>query len=848
MTSDTPPQAAPPIKAPLGQHAPLLTRMRTALRGNGLSWFRFLLKRWKELLLPLLLALVPITDSLMSNPNGDPEDVRWGVMERFARLNFDLYLSHNRRVPDPAWPVKIIDIDETSLKAIGQWPWPRSKLAELVDALTGYDVRVIVFDMVFAEPDRLSPNRLLAQLESQHASDAATRAQLDGLVAGLPDNDALLAAAIKRSGRVVTGVSVTSQFPSPPARIPRRGGVRLLNLVAEPGKSRTSDPGLINRIGRASGMIANRPAIEKAAVGNAVFNMNAGFDGLVRRIPMIYGYAEKLDQRGDAVMDHRVEYFPTLVLEALRVGSGKRRTDIRAELEPSISPFLRADVRLIRVGEHAIPVRPNGSLPIYFAGHLAPVDDPANAIQQAHRYIDGRYISASKVLDQSVDPAALKDRYVFIGTSAAGLLDLRSSPLDKLIPGVEFHVEALEQILQNQFLLRDPAIRGLEILAAAALALLAVIVLQLTGPAIASIAVLTTAIALYVLSYERFVDTHQMIDPVLPITTLLLTFITTAGFNLWRTHSEKAELRGTFGLYLSPDLVNELADDPSRLTLGGEIREMSILFSDIRGFTSISEQYDPQSLTKLINAFLTPMTGYVLERRGTIDKYMGDALMAFWNAPLDDPKHAENACLAALEMTAVLGPLNERLEQEAKAAGRKFLPLNAGVGINTGLCCVGNVGSEQRFAYSVLGDAVNLASRLEGQTKAYGMAMIVGETTQAQVPHFATIELDMIRVKGKLQPVTIYGLFGDDTYARDPDFLRLKQATDAMLAAYRQQQWDETERQLAAMEAATATLADRLPRGCHMEVLFTLYRQRIADYRANPPGDDWDGVYTATSK
>jgi adenylate cyclase len=802
---------------------------------------RFIRKRWKELLLPILVALLPIFESATSDPN-DPRQTDWSIMERLARLNFDYYLNENPRIPDPNWPVKIIDIDEKSLAEIGQWPWPRTTIATLIDKLTEAEVRVIVFDMVFAEPDRLTPSRILGQLVTADAAQV-DRDALGNLLATMPDNDDVLAEAIKRSGKVVTGVAFPSGLIGPPATIPKRGGIRLWNMTAGEGEDRTADPGLYERIRNGTGMVSNLREIERAATGNGHFSMSSGVDGLVRRIPLIYGY---LPSSPDGSLDHdKVLYFPSLTLEALRVGSGNRRTGIIAVLNHSDTPDFPVDLQMFRVGDLEIQVRPNGELPIYFAGHVKPENAPPGGPDD---YAGHRYIPAADVLDGSVDPAQLKDRYVFIGTSAAGLLDLRSSPLDKLFAGVEFHVEALEQILQGKYIARSATMRSIEMLAAAGLALFAVVLLQILGPLFASVLIIGGAVAMYALSYRQFLTSLELIDPILPITSLTLAFLTAVAFSLWRTQSEKAELRGTFGLYLSPELVNELAEDPSRLTLGGEIRDMTILFSDIRGFTSISEQYDPQSLTKLINAFLTPMTGYVLERRGTIDKYMGDALMAFWNAPLDDPKHAENACLAALEMTAVLGPLNERLEREAKEAGRKFLPLNAGIGLNTGPCCVGNVGSEQRFAYSVLGDAVNLASRLEGQTKSYGMAMVIGEATRVEVPDFATIELDMIRVKGKLQPVTIYGLLGDRDFARDPGFLRLKGQVDELLVLYRAQKWDDAEAKLAEARATASDLSAKLPRGTNCDVLFDLYAERIEAYRADPPGKDWDGVFTATSK
>ena len=820
------------------------------------SWL-FIRKRWQELLIPLVIASLPIIDAVSTNyvaVPGEPAPAimaddqptatapentlvrrQFSLMNRLARQNFDFYLRHMPRQPDPSWPVKIVDIDEPSLAAIGQWPWPRVVLADLVTRLTAMDARVIVFDMVFAEPDRTSPTSIIGTWQRAQQLAAANNpehqtldvAGLSRLTEQLSDHDAVFAQAIGASGRVVTGLTFNDSTKSEPAYQPKRSGIVLNNANAGRGGDRGEDPGLYRVITSDPGMTRNLAMLERAAIGNGHFNMQTDIDGLVRQVPVIRGLRPDNTRRQAAI------YYPGLALEALRVGSGNRRARTVAFLETDLQPGQKPGLEAVRVGDITIPVARDGQVQIYFSGKKAE-----------------RYISAIDVFNDPSVAEQVADRYVFIGTSAPGLLDLRSSPLNLLIAGVEFHVELLEQILQGRFIARTDEQRGFEILAALMLGLLAVLLLQIMGPVGTGLIVFASAGGIYGYSYYEFKHHLAQIDPILPITSLILSYVTAMGLNLWRTQSEKAELRGAFGLYLSPELIDELAEDPSKLKLGGEIRELTILFSDIRGFTSISEQYDPQSLTQLINSFLTPMTGSVMQKRGTIDKYMGDALMAFWNAPLDDADHPKNACRSALEMSNLLGPLNIALEQEAKAAGRKFLPLNAGIGINTGPCCVGNVGSEQRFTYSVLGDAVNLAARLEGQTKAYGMAVIVGEATQAQIPDFATIELDLIRVKGKQQPVTIYGLLGEEEMAADADFLELKRLIDAMLRQYRDQQWDAA---IASLEQAKAinqrlATAGKLPRGTDTDVLFALYLERIADYRENPPPADWDGVFTATSK
>ena len=287
-------------------------------------------------------------------------------------------------------------------------------------------------------------------------------------------------------------------------------------------------------------------------------------------------------------------------------------------------------------------------------------------------------------------------------------------------------------------------------------------------------------------------------------------------------------------------MVNVLAAHPERLQLGGELREMTFLFCDVRGFTSISEQFkaNPQGLTHLINRFLTPMTDIIMAERGTIDKYMGDCIMAFWNAPLEDADHADHACASALAMVRELEGVNARLAAEAAAEKRPFYPLKIGVGLNSGECVVGNMGSDQRFDYSVLGDAVNLASRLEGQSKTYGVDIVMGETTRRKAPSWAALELDLIAVKGKKEAVRIFALLGDGTTAQAPEFRALVERHDAMLAAYRAQDWAR----------ARVALGESARLGTRLAHLYELYEERISHYVAHPPDRDWDGVFIATSK
>ena len=307
--------------------------------------------------------------------------------------------------------------------------------------------------------------------------------------------------------------------------------------------------------------------------------------------------------------------------------------------------------------------------------------------------------------------------------------------------------------------------------------------------------------------------------------------------------AQRSQIRSAFGQYLAPSLVEQLAHSPDKLVLGGEERDMTILFSDVRGFTAISETYkdDTQGLTSLMNGLLTPLTNTIIDHDGTVDKYIGDAVMAFWNAPLDVPHHELSACAAALAMLDNVQTLNRQRQEEAASAGQRFLPFRIGIGLNTGRCVVGNLGSDLRFNYSVLGDPVNVASRLEGQTKYYGVPIILGAKTGAKAKDkFAILELDLIAVKGKTEPETIYALLGRENVAADARFQELRKLYSTMLYCYRSRDWE------GALEAIDLCCAAEDKFG--LLALFDLYRTRIAAFREAAPPADWAGVFVAETK
>jgi adenylate cyclase len=354
--------------------------------------------------------------------------------------------------------------------------------------------------------------------------------------------------------------------------------------------------------------------------------------------------------------------------------------------------------------------------------------------------------------------------------------------------------------------------------------------------AVVTIAGIALAIAVSWLSFRHL---GWLIDPLYPSLAALALYLSASLLVFLRTEGERRRVRSAFSRYMAPALVERLAQDPAHLTLGGEMRDMTILFSDIRDFTSLSETMDATTLTRFINQFLTPMTNIILRHRGTIDKYMGDAIMAFWNAPLDDPDHARNAARAALQMVSELEHLNRAWSERAAAEGRPIHKVAIGVGLNTGPCCVGNLGSDLRFDYSVIGDDVNLASRLEGQSKTYGVPIVIGENTRARLDGFAVLELDLLRVKGKTRPARVFALLGDEKVAGEIWYRAVYEAQAAMLKAYRARDW--------ARAAALLGLCRRASEG-RLQTLWELYEARIAELRATALPSDWDGVAIARQK
>lgn len=698
---------------------------------------------------------------------------------------FDLYQRIQPRVPS-AQPVVIVDIDDASLAEIGQWPWPRNLIAEMVDRLFRLRAVVVGFDVVFAEPDRLSPHLVAQQLPALgKEAVAALRA--------LPSNDAIFADSLRR-GRVVLGQAPTQQNVLGQTR-PLARKAALAEVGGDPR------PYMFPF----GGMVRNIEPLEQSAKGLGSITSVPDIDGVARRVPLVVRVG--------------TEVIPSLSIEMLRLATGQSTIVVRSNV---------AGIDGLIVGGVAIASERDGRKWVHFA--------PSDPI---------RYVSAVDVLRGSVAPERIAGKLVLVGTSAAGLKDVKTTPLSPETPGVEVHAQLLEAVLSGSNLTRPNYALGAELVALVGVAFL-VAALTAFGGALATLGIGgALAAGLTTGSWYLYSREGVLIDIAFPAIGAFAVYAVLVYARYVREESERKSVRRAFGQYLSPALVDELANDPSRLTLGGELRTMTFLFSDIRGFTSISERYksDPTSLTRLVNRFMTPMTDVILARSGTIDKYIGDCIMAFWNAPLPDAAHATHALEAALDMSQALAILNAELRAEAGSGmseKRSAAPieLQIGIGINTGDCVVGNMGSRQRFDYSVLGDAVNLASRLESQSKAYGVVTVIGEATATQAGDFPLIELDLIAVKGKTEPVRIFTLLGDRSRSASREFQELRDRHGRMLAAYRRQDWS----------AARALLVDCRTSAPELGQLYDLYAARIDAFEASPPGPDWRGVYVAETK
>jgi adenylate cyclase len=683
--------------------------------------------------------------------------------------------------------IVIVDIDERSLAIEGRWPWRRDRLALFLDRLFDqYKIKVLGFDVVFAERDESSGLKVLEGLAQDQLSDNAPFQSALKTIAPSLEFDRMFAERM-RGRPVVLGYYFTDRK-------------EVANVLPEPVLPKGTFQGRNVTPIRYSGYGSNLAQLMEAATNAGHFNPDPDPDGVTRRVPMLAEY-------GGA-------YYEPLSLAVLRLLEGSPKVIPVFTEAPLVDSKKYPGLEWLEVGSKRIPVDIDVTTLVPYRG-------------REHSF---PYVSAADVLHGKIDPAILADRIVLVGTTTPGLQDLRSTPVGPVYPGVEIHANLIAGMLDGVIKQRPPYVLGAEVSLLFLSGVVMALVLPLLNPLRATLVTALVLVAVYgtnVLVWDRANLVLPLASGVLMIGLL---FALNMSYGFFVESRAKRQITGRFGQYVPPELVDEMSQNPENFSMEGESRDMSVLFTDVRGFTTISEGLDPKELSRLMNEFLTPLTQVIYRHRGTIDKYMGDCIMAFWGAPLQDPKHAHNTLLAGMEMLATM----DALQPQFKSRG--WPELHIGVGVNTGRMSVGNMGSEIRVAYTVMGDAVNLASRLEGLTKQYGVGIIVGENTRAGVADVAFRELDRVRAKGKKEPVAIFEPVGPSSELDKPRKDELSLWHQA-LKQYRAQEWDMAELQLI-------NLQQRYP----ATALYGIFLQRITHFRANPPGAGWDGTWAFETK
>ena len=737
---------------------------------------------WKSTILPGALALLAVLALQLA-------DV--AALTRVGQLVFDSYVRAEPRQYQPV-PVKVVDIDEASIRQFGQWPWPRTEIARLIQELGSAGASVVALDIVFSEPDRTSPPQIADRLKQMNGDP-----KIEAALRRLPDNDTQLAQTL-REVPVVTGFFLSND-PKQAEAAPKAGFAI----------SGDSPLGVVPDYRNA---ILPLPLLEQAAAGNGSLTLSGDSDGIIRAAPLVVRQGEQI--------------LPSLSLEALRVAQGAGSITIKTSTgSGNIGSATGSEITSIKVGQFEVPTTRNGGLWMYYA---APQPE--------------RVVPAWKILSGALTKEEMAAQFgghiVFVGAGAIGLRDLVSTPIRERELGVMVHAEAAEQMILGQFLTRPDWAPGLERALVVLFGVSLLWLLPRLGAIKGAMQGILLAGATLAGSWYAFHGFHFLLDPTYPMLTIAVVYVTETGLTYYREEQRRSYIHRAFDRYLSPELVSRIAADPRQLELGGEERQMSVLFSDIRGFTRISEQFAPKDIVRFLINFLTPMSDILLARKATIDKYIGDAIVAFWNAPLDDPQQYENAARSALAMIERLEQLNT--EMPAKPGEPWPDQVKIGIGLNAGPCCVGNMGSAQRLSYSLIGDTVNLASRIEGLTKYYGIQIAIGSAMRAEIPDFASVVVDLVQVVGRDRPEEVSALLGDQNLARDPAFGHFAEAHGSMIAAFRKKDWETA---IHRLDETTEKA-----RNFGLDKVHELYRERIAALIAAPPPADWDGVFVATDK
>lgn len=630
----------------------------------------------------------------------------------------------------PDLPVRIVDIDERSLAELGQWPWSRKVLARMVDELHTLGAAVVAFDIIFPEPDRLSPSRIAGDPDLLAGLSAEARQEIG---TSFPDNDAIFAQALQ--GRPV--VLAFSNAPGNARKTPPR-----VAGFAQTGLDASKAPPSIQSVA------ANIEKLEATAAGFGGINLDlAREQGVARQTPMLW-----TDGTG---------FYPSLALEALRVAQGASTIVVNA------SDSTENAIDSIRVGDFDIPVAEDALFAVRYRH-----DSPAT------------YVSAARIISGTEREALaplINGNIVFVGTSAAGLLDVRMSALGETVPGVLVHAQVVEQILSNDFLSRPQWAAGAEFLAVAMLGLALITVIMFSTPMNGALAGVAAIALMAAASAYAFRSLGILFDATFPVLAIILAFLATLAFRLLVTDSDRRMLRNAFGHFVSPDVLAEIERNAGELKLGGEVREISVLFVDIRKSTTLSEKLPPDALVSLINTLLDRWSASIIAQSGTIDKFIGDAIMAFWNAPLSKPDHQYHAARAALGIRKATAEVNADSEVSRILKERGQWPLQCGVGMSTGPACVGNMGSETRFDYSAVGETVNIAARTETASKRADFDIVIAGALDPATKRLAILPAGHVAMAGLSNQMPIWAVVGDEAMEQSTAFAELSAAHAILL-------------------------------------------------------------------
>ena len=689
----------------------------------------------------------------------------------------------------------IVAIDEKSLSELGRWPWPRTVMARLVDRLKAYGVKAIGFDVIFSEPDDNANLKTIAELSREIERIGIQDAKLKGLLEkkrGAADTDAELARSVERAKNVTLGyffhTSKKEVGHLTPEQI-KAGAADIANaryqMVRAPEK--VDERVFVH----AYSAVTNIKQLTDAAENSGYFNAFPDSDGVIRWAPLVIKFQD--------------DYYSSLPISILL-----------QYLEWPLLSLKMADfgVESVRLEDLVIPTDETGRLLVNFMG-------PARTFP---------HYSVSDILHERLSPDIFKDKIVIVGATATGIYDMRVTPFSAVYPGVEIHATVIDNILHQNFLIHSGWTKFIDICMIILLGLIVGVAVPRVRAASGVLLILVLLAVFAGTNTYLFARYNTWLNLIYPVLTMMTVYLAITVYRYITEEREKKKIRGAFQYYLTASVINEMLKDPTKLKLGGDKKALTVLFSDIRGFTSVSEKLTPEELVHLLNEYLTAMTDIVFKYDGLLDKYMGDAIMAVYGAPLDQPDHPIRACRTALDMLKELKNLQKKWADEGRPV------LHIGIGVNSGDMVVGNMGSQMRFDYTVMGDSVNLGSRLEGINKEYGTNIVISEYTYAAVKDVLTCrELDSVRVKGKQLPVKIYELLCEkqDTATHEA-FLRL---FETGLERYKQARWNE------AISVFRQVL-ELKPGDPPSE----LYIRRCEDLKENPPPPPWDGVFEMTKK